>query len=294
MMVYQPIKIGDSSFLDIRGKKYHLKIWGQPDAPKLFYLHGWADTGTTFQFVIDAMQSNWQVIAIDWRGFGKTEHQNSCYWFPDYLADLDLILEAYSPDEAVTLIGHSMGANVASLYAGIKPERVNQLINIEGFGLSDSDPNNAPVTYRRWLEKQESTPKFNGYLSYDELVPRITKRSPTMKLDRAAFVAKEWAYEDSDGHVSLRADPYHKLPNAIQYRRSEAEACWNNITAKTIFIWGEHTNFNKEMDLMRNMTSANHPFTKAEIVCIKNTGHMIHFENPESLAAVLEDFLFSN
>ena len=45
---------------------------------------------------------------------------------------------------------------------------------------------------------------------------------------------------------------------------------------------------------MRNMTSANHPFTKAEIVCIKNTGHMIHFENPESLAAVLEDFLFSN
>ena len=294
MMVYQPIKIGDSSFLDIRGKKYHLKIWGQPDAPKLFYLHGWADTGTTFQFVIDAMQSNWQVIAIDWRGFGKTEHQNSCYWFPDYLADLDLILEAYSPDEAVTLIGHSMGANVASLYAGIKPERVNQLINIEGFGLSDSDPNNAPVTYRRWLEKQESTPKFNGYLSYDELVPRITKRSPTMKLDRAAFVAKEWAYEDSDGHVSLRADPYHKLPNAIQYRRSESEACWNNITARTIFIWGEHTNFNKEMDLMRNMTSANHPFTKAEIVCIKNTGHMIHFENPESLAAVLEDFLFSN
>ena len=294
MMVYQPIKIGDSSFLDIRGKKYHLKIWGQPDAPKLFYLHGWADTGTTFQFVIDAMQSNWQVIAIDWRGFGKTEHQNSCYWFPDYLADLDLILEAYSPDEAVTLIGHSMGANVASLYAGIKPERVNQLINIEGFGLSDSDPNNAPVTYRRWLEKQESTPKFNGYLSYDELVPRITKRSPTIKLDRAAFVAKEWAYEDSDGHVSLRADPYHKLPNAIQYRRSEAEACWNNITARTIFIWGEHTNFNKEMDLMRNMTSANHPFTKAEIVCIKNTGHMIHFENPESLAAVLEDFLFSN
>ena len=294
MMVYQPIKIGDSNFLDIRGKKYHLKIWGQPDAPKLFYLHGWADTGTTFQFVIDAMQSNWQVIAIDWRGFGKTEHQNSCYWFPDYLADLDLILEAYSPDEAVTLIGHSMGANVASLYAGIKPERVNRLINIEGFGLSDSDPNNAPVTYRRWLEKQESTPKFNGYLSYDELVPRITKRSPTMKLDRAAFVAKEWAYEDSDGHVSLRADPYHKLPNAIQYRRSEAEACWNNITARTIFIWGEHTNFNKEMDLMRNMTSANHPFTKAEIVCIKNTGHMIHFENPESLAAVLEDFLFSN
>ena len=214
MMVYQPIKIGDSSFLDIRGKKYHLKIWGQPDAPKLFYLHGWADTGTTFQFVIDAMQLNWQVIAIDWRGFGKTEHQNSCYWFPDYLADLDLILEAYSPDEAVTLIGHSMGANVASLYAGIKPERVNRLINIEGFGLSDSDPNNAPVTYRRWLEKQESTPKFNGYLSYDELVPRITKRSPTMKLDRAAFVAKEWAYEDSDGYVSLRADPYHKLPNA--------------------------------------------------------------------------------
>ncbi|MBT7275955.1 MAG: alpha/beta hydrolase [Woeseiaceae bacterium] len=293
-MTYQPIKEGVSTFLDIRGKKYHLKIWGQSDAPKLFYLHGWADTGTTFQFVVDKMRSNWQIIAPDWRGFGKTEHQNSSYWFPDYLADLDFILETYSPDETVIIMGHSMGANIASLYAGIKPERVNQLINIEGFGLSDSDPNNAPDTYRRWLQKQESAPTFNGYSSYDELIPKITKRNPSMKLDRAAFVAREWAYEDSNGHISLRADPYHKLPNAVQYRRLEAEACWKNIIARTLLIWGEHTNFKKEMDLLKKTTSANHPFTQAKCVCVSNTGHMIHFENPESLAAILDDFLSSD
>ena len=294
MTVYKPVDCGNSTFLDIRGKKYHIKVWGENDAPVLFYLHGWADTGSTFQFVVDALQSKWRIIAIDWRGFGRSEKINSNYWFPDYLADLDEILRFHSSDQPATLIGHSMGANIASLYAGIKPEAINQLINIEGFGLNDSDPKNAPNNYRRWLEQQQLIPVFKAYASYNELVPRILKRSPNMKLEQAEFVAREWAYKDANGQINLHADPFHKLPNAVQYRRQEAEACWQQIQARTLFIWGENTNFKEQMQLLKEVNSKDHPFFSAKTECVSDAGHMIHFEAPKLLALAIENFLLNN
>ena len=293
MTVYKPINSGASSFLTIRDKKYHIKSWGKADAPLLIYLHGWADTGSTFQFVVDKFQSNWQIIAPDWRGFGRSENTNSSYWFPDYLADLDEILRLYSSDQPATLIGHSMGANIASLYAGIMPERISHLINIEGFGLSDSDPKNAPNNYRLWLEQQQSNPEFKPYASINDLIPRILKRSPNMKPEQAEFVAREWSKADSNGRIILRADPFHKLPNAVQYRRQEAEACWNQIIAQTLFIWGENTNFKKQMQLLHDIDFEEHPFFCARTECILDTGHMIHFEAPETLAKAIENFLLN-
>ncbi|MDH3533982.1 MAG: alpha/beta fold hydrolase, partial [Gammaproteobacteria bacterium] len=108
----------------IRGVDYAVSEWGNPDAPLLVYLHGWADTGSTFQFVVDQLQESWRVVAPDWRGFGRSDCACTSYWFPDYLADLQALLDIYSPEHPVRLIGHSMGGNVASLYAGSMPERV--------------------------------------------------------------------------------------------------------------------------------------------------------------------------
>jgi pimeloyl-ACP methyl ester carboxylesterase len=46
--------------------------------------------------------------------------------FADYLADLDMLLDHYAPGQAVDLVGHSMGGNVAMMYAGVRPERIRR------------------------------------------------------------------------------------------------------------------------------------------------------------------------
>uniref|UniRef100_UPI002362DFF1 alpha/beta fold hydrolase n=3 Tax=Pseudomonadota TaxID=1224 RepID=UPI002362DFF1 len=80
--------------------------------PPLVLLHGWMDVGASFQFVVDALAGDREVIALDWRGFGLSEASGAgCYWFPDYLADLDALLDAVSPSAPVDLLGHSMGGN---------------------------------------------------------------------------------------------------------------------------------------------------------------------------------------
>lgn len=282
---YQARVARQTRSITIRGVEYCINEWGDAAAPLLFYLHGWADTGSTFQFVVDAFKSDWRVIAPDWRGFGRSSHRSPAYWFPDYLADLHALLEIYSPDEPVRLLGHSMGANVCSLYAGVMPERVSAIVNIEGFGLTDSDPGDAPARYRDWLEAGRSPPKFSSYPDFDSLASRIQKRSPLLGDARANFVAREWAVE-IDGMVRLRADPNHKLPNAVLYRRAEAEACWRNISAEMLLVSGETSSFAERVDGVDVL-----PFPARHAAVIPGVGHMVHFEAPERLAEQIEAFL---
>jgi len=62
---------------EIRGVTYHVNLWGDREAPLLVLLHGWGDAGSTFQFVVDALQRHWFAVAPDWRGFGKS--RTSCW-----------------------------------------------------------------------------------------------------------------------------------------------------------------------------------------------------------------------
>ncbi|MCX8006223.1 MAG: alpha/beta fold hydrolase, partial [Burkholderiaceae bacterium] len=99
------MKPSRSRFLEIRALRYHLREWGPAEAPLLVMLHGWMDVSASFQFVVDALRGEWHVVAPDWRGYGLTDRARAdCYWFPDYLADLEFVLDAVSPGEPAVLI----------------------------------------------------------------------------------------------------------------------------------------------------------------------------------------------
>ncbi len=259
--------------------------------PLLLYLHGWGDSGSTFQFVVDELRRDWHVVAPDWRGFGRSGHAEKSYWFPDYLADLDAILDIYSPDTPVQLVGHSMGANIGGLFAGVVPERIRSFINVEGFGLTDSDPTNAPRHYRRWIENNKSPATYKSYANFEELALRIQQRSPQMCAEKAMYVATEWARRDADDVIRIRADPAHKMPNAVQYRRAEAIACWDEVEARVLLVLGAETDFSGALETWIDPDESQHPFRGAPTASIAAAGHMVHFEAPAALAAVIEDFL---
>ncbi len=284
--IYQLTKRSRRQDFDIRGARYSVTEWGNPDAPLLIFLHGWADTGSTFQFVVDAMQGDWHIVAPDWRGFGRSTVECASYWFPDYLADLDELLHIYTPDEPARIVGHSMGANVTALYAGTMPDRVRAFVNLEGFGLVDSDPQDAPVRYRKWLEDTRAGASFSVYGDLAALADRIAKRNPHMGAKQAAFVAAEWAEVQEDGCAVVRADPKHKLPNPVLYRRAEAEACWSRIEAEVLLVTGSSSELARRF---AEVTSASCPADRE--VRIDDAGHMLHFDAPAALAAEIEAFL---
>lgn len=284
---YQPESSREESRLVIRGVDYCLYQWGKAGSPLLVYLHGWGDTAATFQFVVDALRADWRVIAPDWRGFGRSSCRCTSYWFPDYLADLHALLDVVSPAAPVRLVGHSMGANVGALYAGIFPERVQAFVNVEGFGLPDSRPLDAPSRYRTWIEAASQPLEFSQYDDFDALARRIRIRHPGMTAAGALFVAEQWGRREVDGKVRLRADPLHKMPNPVLYRRAESEACWRAATAATLLVIGGQSPFASKLPRAAHATMAE----RANTVVIDDAGHMPHFETPAALAAAIEDFL---
>lgn len=283
--------MSSSAWHDIRGVRHHVREWGDRSRPMLFLLHGWGDCSASFQFLVDALEADWFVVAPDWRGFGLTQLRSQAYWFPDYLADLDRLLATYQPASPVNLLGHSMGGNVAALYAGIFPERVRCFVNVEGFGLAESDPAGAPANYRRWIESMREMPAYTSYASCEELAERIAKRNRGMGRDKALFVAQAWALQREDGRVELRADPAHKMPNPVQYRRAEAEACWDRVTAPVLLVLGEDSEFAAAAKTWRDANASRQPYRGAKTASIPGAGHMVHFERPAELAAVTEAFI---
>jgi pimeloyl-ACP methyl ester carboxylesterase len=287
------VKPSESVFVDIRGLRYHCRAWGDPAHPKLFLLHGWMDVSASFQFLVDALRGDWHAIAPDWRGFGLTQWSGTdSYWFPDYTADLDALLARFSPDHPVNLLGHSMGGNVACLYAGVRPERVARLVNLEGFGLRGNAPEQAPARFARWLQELGEAQRFRDYASMEELAARLRQANPRLAPERAAFLAHHWGMPTPNGRVGLRSDPAHKRVNPVLYRIEEAEACWRSVKAPVLWVEGAESETRKHLRVDPAAYEARKRCFAALTECtLAEAGHMVHHDQPEALARIVEDFL---
>jgi pimeloyl-ACP methyl ester carboxylesterase len=279
------MKSSSSIFLDIRGLRYHCRIWGETAQPRLFMLHGWMDVSASFQFLVDALRADWQIIAPDWRGYGLSAWGPAdSYWFPDYMGDLDRLLAHFEPDGPAALIGHSMGGNIASMYAGVRPERVSRLVNLEGFGMSRSEPAKAPARYATWLAQLADKPGFRDYADFGELALRMRTSN--------RYLAQHWGRQNAAGRIELSSDPAHKLINPVAYQLEEAMACWRNVAAPVLWIDGAES---KTMERMR-INAGDHEARKAcfrhlSAHTIAEAGHMLHHDQPERLAELIETFL---
>jgi pimeloyl-ACP methyl ester carboxylesterase len=279
-----------SEFLQVRGLRYHVRRWGEASAPKIFLLHGFLDTSATWADVAVALAPRFQVLAPDLRGFGETQWTNTDYWFPDYVGDMDELARQLSPDEPLRLVGHSMGAQVASLYAGLRPDRVQKLVILDGLFLPDMPAELAPKRFRQWLEELRDLPKQKYYASYEELAGRIRKQHPQLSDERALFVAHGWGRKEPDGRISLCADPMHRMRGPGLYKAAESRAIWNEIAAPTLFVDAGKSAFAKVIgDEEKAVRRA--CFKSSMEVVIESAGHMLNFDAPVETAKAIADFL---
>lgn len=294
MSGYRPRRAARRETLEVRGLAMHVRRWGpQPSAaqPPLVLLHGWQDTGDTFQFLVDALEDDWPVLAPDWRGFGRSEWAREAYWFPDYFADLDRLLDVVQPGAPMRLVGHSMGGNIASQYAGVRPERVRCVVNLEGIGLPRTRPDEAPGRLRRWLEEVRKVPPLKTYASFDELAAVIAARFPRFGAARARFVAEAWARREPDGGVRLLGDARHRWVNPVLYRREDAEACWRQVQAPVLLLLGAQSDAPGRLGADGTIEALRGLIAGMHVETVQGAGHMLHIEEPARVAALIEPFL---
>jgi pimeloyl-ACP methyl ester carboxylesterase len=301
---YQVQRAPTSAFMSIRGLRYHALHWGDaslatPTRPPLVMVHGWMDVAASFQFVVDALfeiegATRW-VIALDWRGFGLTQTPAAdCYWFPDYLGDLDAALDAIAPGQTVDLLGHSMGGNIAMTYAGVRPQRIRKLINLEGFGMPRTQPSDAPERTAKWLDELRTPLALRPYPSLAAVAQRLRQNNPLLSAERAAWLAPHWARQQGDGQWQILGDPAHKRSNPVLHQVDETLEYWKRIAAPVLWVEGErtripkwwagrysHAEFDARLGLVANVQKLR----------LAGAGHMLHHEQPQALAQGLSEFL---
>ena len=278
-----------------------MRLWGepQPGQTPLVLLHGWMDVAASYQFMVDALAREHFIIAPDWRGFGLTNAVGAdTFWFPDYIADLDALLDHYCADTPVNLVGHSMGGNVAMLYAAVRPERVRRLINLEGFGLPATRPSQAPARYTQWLSElkqlRQGELKLRHYDTLDAVARRLIKTNPRLSPDKAHWLAAHWSAETAPGQWTILGEAAHKIINPQLYRVDEILAVFANIRAPMLMVEASDDSMAQWWKGKYALPEFHERLKAVPEVTIRqlpDCSHMLHHDQPELLARLIEDFL---
>lgn len=299
--MYQPKKAARTEFVPIRQFDYHVLVWGEPAPGRvpIVMVHGWMDVAASWQFMVDAFERDHYVIAPDWRGYGLTRGPaTDSYWFPDYLGDLDALLDHYSPGAPVNLVGHSMGGNVAMLYAGVRADRIRRLVNVEGFGMPAMQSDKAPRRLARWLDELKALRRgeldLRAYESADAVAQRLMKTNPRLGRDKADWLARHWARADEQGRWRILGDAAHKVINPQLSRVDEVLAIYAAIAAPVLSIetttdslsqwWGGKYSVGEYHERLKAISDV-----RMEVVA--DAGHMVHHDQPELLARLISGFV---
>ena len=282
-----------SEFVDLGSVRHHVRRWGDPDAPTLVMLHGWMDMSATFQFVVDALSHDWNILAPDWSGFGLSGWSLSDYSLLQYAVDLDRFLDHYSPGQPVPIVAHSMGANITNIYAAARPQRLSHYVNIEGYAPVPGffDGSLAQVV-GRWLDHQRQPHRGRSYSSHAQLAERLRESNRRLSPERAEFLASQVGQVQDDGQVRVAADPKTRFFAPISLHHEQLKELWSDMASPVLCIRGgrsfvSHAFADRPDELAERIAA----LPQGREVLIEDGSHNLHHEFPEQVAQLIESLI---
>jgi len=285
-----------SEFHLVRGLRVHVRRWGDPQEPLLLLLHGWMDMSATFQFVVDALRQDWNIAAPDWPGYGLSAPRGADNFSTSMIADLDALLEILSPAVPVRVVAHSMGAQVATLYAGARPDRICGFVNLDGLAPFPPEPGDADLQrLRRWLgyARQPRGPRL--FDSVSVFARELMGRNSRLTAERAGFLARQFTRERPDGKAELLADPRHYRGGPVpRFSIDVIHSALAAFEGPYLWILGGRSVLGRSF-----AAAANGPQLLAQRfacarrgrqVTLPDAGHNIHHDEPERVAALIKEF----
>ncbi|HUH31247.1 MAG TPA: alpha/beta hydrolase [Rhodanobacter sp.] len=257
------------------------RAWGDAALPPLVALHGWLDNAGSFALLAPLLASRFHVVALDLPGHGHSAHlpPGASYHFIDYaravLAAVDVLgLGNY------TLLGHSLGAGVASLVAAAAPQRIERLLLIEGLGPLGDDGTQTLQRFRSALVPAAGMGRpLRRFRSIDQA---ISARSMASGLrGELARPIVERGLREIDGGWCWRSDPRLTRSSALRLDESQIRALLRGIDSPTTLLLAQ-----PETPYLPGAMLAERAACVGNIQVDHMAGcHHLHLEHPQAVAA---------
>jgi len=267
-------------FLNLAAKR-----WGDPAGPPVLGLHGWLDNAATFDHLAPLLP-HLNFISLDLPGHGRSDHRppGMKYHYVDYIADVITAAQELQW-EKFSLLGHSLGAGIASMAAGTIPDRIHRLALIEGIGPLTRDVAGAPDYLLKSIH-QMSCFKGKALPVYKDIQAVIDARTKRGGLTAGAIeVLVQRGLRTVKNGVTWRSDPRLRMTTPLYMTDEQVLSYLTRITALTVLILAEsgylegRTYFSSRCSHVKNLES-----------CTLPGGHHLHLDHPEAVAEILEQF----
>ncbi|GAB3113103.1 alpha/beta hydrolase [Aestuariicella hydrocarbonica] len=274
-----------------QGLRLNYLDWGNAQAPLLLLLHGNGDHARSWDATAQRLRNHWHVITPDWRGHGDSQWSPDGAYFTSYfvmeLADLMEHLNA----QAASIVAHSFGGVVALRYAAMFPERVQQLVIVDGHGPSAD-------ARQRWAEEGDVARTRNWIEKRRLIAARPTRVLPSLEHAAKRFMQDnkrlshanaerlaQHAVKAVNGGFAWKRDPLTRVFAPEDFTQETGEV-WRHVTAPTLFLYAEDSW--KFTPAVRQLEAH---FAKAQGFVFESAGHWLHHDQFDQFIGVVTDFL---
>jgi len=266
------------------------RAWGDPSQPPMLALHGWLDNAGSFDRLAPLLADTHYVVALDLKGHGRSSHPASgWYHYVDYFDDLRAVLDHFGW-KRVTLLGHSLGGTLASLFAALYSERVETLLLIEALGPLTITPEQSLDQLRRGLDERAAFAKRRPLRVFADIESAIAVRMAASGLSRdAAKPIVERGVDAVEGGFVWSSDAKLTLASPQRYTEAQILAMLRGIRARTLLILAEPATSYLQESMMAPRIAC---VDDIEVVRVAGNHHL-HLEEPEQVFETIAQFFAS-
>ena len=259
----------------------------------MILLHGGQDHCRNWDWVAQRLRHDWHIIAPDLRGHGDSQWSaTGSYTMAGYIYDLAQLIDLrrLAP---VTIVGHSLGGNIALRYAGIYPEKVKALVSVEGLGpspkaLAERAKQTIVDRMRKWIDLQHDLAGRlpRRYASIEDAFCRMREANKHLSPEQARHLTQHGANQNEDGTFSWKFDSYARVWAPYDMQVEELQQLWNRITCPTLLVYGKESWASN----LQGDGRAQY-FQNARVVNVEGAGHWVHHDRLDVFIETMREFL---
>jgi len=272
------------------GLRHHLLEWDGGGRTTLLCLHGFLDLSWGFAPIAPTLAAaGYHVVAPDLRGHGDTEWVGAggYYYFMDYLHDVADLVDAVARDRLV-LVGHSMGASVAALYAGVFPDRPAAVVAMEGMRLPEQPDEDLPRRATDWVHGVRRARRRGprALPDLDACAARIRQFDPLCPPEMSLFLAGHGTCAVPGGRA-FKHDPVHVTRGPYPFRLEQWMQYWRAVRCPVLLLEAERTELPPPPDMAARAACLRDVRTRF----VPRAGHMMMRHEPAAVASAVLEFL---